>query len=286
MTCYGSDGSDRERAQAGDTLTIIAKLYNTSVEALEDLNADKLSNGPDLLEIGSTIDVPLQGLPLDGTTSSASPTSNSKGASLAVGGPGLVSSSTSGRGGGTTGSGRGSDNHVRRQQAGDAHAAITTPDGTQNDRDASPNRTIEKALSAREMAASSGITAWAAAWRHEEQLAKAKAAEATSPVGQDGGSSQISGSGGGSLRMSGVGGGAEASGARRQEGQEEADVSGAGLRAAAAKAAAGFARPSPLLIPLSRRHPLHTPTLSLKPSRMHACLHAREHGVLALFKDA
>jgi hypothetical protein len=41
-------------------LTLIAELYNTSVGALEAINDGALRQGPDVLEIGSTLLVPLE----------------------------------------------------------------------------------------------------------------------------------------------------------------------------------------------------------------------------------
>ena len=46
------------KVQPGDTLTLIAELYNSSVTEIEAMNAKLLSEGPDVLQAGSTVMVP------------------------------------------------------------------------------------------------------------------------------------------------------------------------------------------------------------------------------------
>lgn len=201
---YRSDGVFGWRVQAGDTLTLIAELYNTSVAALEQLNADKLSQGPDLLEIGSTLDVPLQGLllarderqqkrdspappPADSPSSGGEPLSNHV--------PGIGKKSTSvhslsankasltekrqgensGDGGSGAGVGAGDAGLVSRQQASDMQAASMAPSLPPNAGEAAPGFAVEKPLSAPTVVASGGIAAWAAAWKREETSAKKSA---------------------------------------------------------------------------------------------------------------
>ena len=87
------------KVQQGDTLTIIAEMYNSSLAEIEALNAQLLSQGPDLLQVGSTVMVPLHIIP--------PPTILSRSAALVSSGDERGRSPGGGGGGGGEGGGEG-----------------------------------------------------------------------------------------------------------------------------------------------------------------------------------
>ena len=72
--------------EEGDTLVNIARMYNSSAAALAELNRGVLAAGPDLLQIGSTILVPTDGLPHERRVRST-PESSRQAAAMPVGRP-------------------------------------------------------------------------------------------------------------------------------------------------------------------------------------------------------
>jgi LysM repeat protein len=111
------------KVQPGDTLTIIAEMYNSSVAEIEALNTRLLSQGPDLLQVGSTVMVPLHIIP--------SPRILSRSAALVRSGDERGRTPGGGRGDGESGGGGGGGGGEKRR-GGDRASGPKDHSGPEN----------------------------------------------------------------------------------------------------------------------------------------------------------
>jgi LysM repeat protein len=156
--------------EAGDTLTLIAEMYNTSLSQLEADNRELLTKGPDLLEIGSTILVPLVGMQEQQQVNKPAPASSARIPKPAS--PSLASSSSSASARSlATAVGREDDGH-ESDDAARVHGAPSpsSPGSHVSSASAPPTPTTADPATA-----SGGIRAWAALWQHTKEEAEREA---------------------------------------------------------------------------------------------------------------